>query len=215
MELIGKKVKHSVYGTGIVKAFYKSGRTIWISYSDCQPKPYSIPEVFDSKFLSTEDEDIMEAIKDIKNNPVYKYSKWQTVKKKSKNKNLWEFVENSCAILDELGIKHGDITEVDTITTRKVWGICLNSELVPNTFKMVINDILLRDSTSDCYLYDTVLHELLHTVDDGIGHGHGKAFHKYARIIESRCGYSVASRATYDRDVEREHDEFIIKFDKI
>lgn len=78
-------------------------------------------------------------------------------------KNLNGYYEECRDILTDLGISVGKV--VDVVTNDKAqsrWGCC--RKVGYNGFRIEINPILLMDKVDDVALYNTMIHELLHTV---------------------------------------------------
>jgi predicted SprT family Zn-dependent metalloprotease len=83
-------------------------------------------------------------------------------------KDLQKLFKQCLRECDELGIEYGNIVEV-TINTRakKRWGQTCRR---PDGFHINISSVLLRDDVSNEAAKDTIMHEILHTVDGCFDH---------------------------------------------
>lgn len=70
-------------------------------------------------------------------------------------------------MLENIGIEHGEISELQINTRAKHrWGQC-KYNMLTNTFFISISSRLLNDGVEKKALFDTLIHELLHTCGDG------------------------------------------------
>ena len=85
-------------------------------------------------------------------------------------KDLNTYSKKALNLLSELNIKYSNKIEfkVSTRMTRS-WGNC--SKHSDGTYTIKISDILLQDTTSEDALMNTVIHEILHTVNGCLNHG--------------------------------------------
>ncbi|MBO4537404.1 MAG: hypothetical protein J5694_00865 [Erysipelotrichaceae bacterium] len=183
-----RTINHSAYGTGTVTVFYPETRVIWIKFTDRNPKLYHLPEDFDSGLLSTEDTEINEYISALKNSVRYRLQYSRTWKTRSRNKDVMKFFRESCEILNDLGIRYGNITDVIIIDkNQKYFGRC--AHLPDSNYQIQICRDCLEDDSTDADMYTLMLHELVHSCDGGIHHN--KKFREYGDIIERTYGYSI------------------------
>ena len=88
----------------------------------------------------------------------------------------------------EAGIDTGIIAEVRINSrAKKRWGLC--TRLVDGTFAIEISDRLLEDTIEEDALYNTVMHEVLHTSKDCLNHG--KLWKEHAETINRIYGLNV------------------------
>ncbi len=102
-------------------------------------------------------------------------------------KNLQKIFNECLKECNALGIQYGTIVEVSVNTrAKKRWGqTCRRSD----GFHINISSILLRDDVSDKATKDTVMHEILHTVDGCFNH---KAkWQAMADKVNKAYGYNV------------------------
>ena len=102
-------------------------------------------------------------------------------------KDLTKLFNECLKECSKLGIRYGNIVEV-TINTRakKRWGqTCRRAD----GFHINISSVLLRDDVSDEATKDTIMHEILHTVDGCFDH---KAkWQTMADKVNKAYGYNV------------------------
>ena len=111
--------------------------------------------------------------------------------KESLNMKDFDKLINIC--LEEIkavGIKPGKIIKWSINTRAKSrWGYCIHKK-IDNTYEIQIAEILLSDDrVSEEACKTTIIHEILHTCEGGMGHkGNWK---KYANIMNERYGYNI------------------------
>lgn len=102
-------------------------------------------------------------------------------------KDLTKLFNECLKECSKLGIRYGNIVEV-TINTRakKRWGqTCRRAD----GFHINISSVLLRDDVSDKATKDTIIHEILHTVDGCFDH---KAkWQTMANKVNKAYGYNI------------------------
>lgn len=83
-------------------------------------------------------------------------------------KDLQKLFKQCLRECDNLGIQYGNIVEI-TVNTRakKRWG---QTRKKADGFHINISSVLLRDDVSDEATKDTIMHEILHTVDGCFDH---------------------------------------------
>lgn len=102
-------------------------------------------------------------------------------------KNLKVLINRAIMELESVGITTGYIIDIKTApNTNQSWGYCRKR---PDGFEIKINECLLEDNVDDKATMDTVMHEVIHTVDGCLNH---KApFKKVAALVNERYGYNV------------------------
>lgn len=88
-------------------------------------------------------------------------------------KNLNTYLERGKLLLDSYGIKYGYITDISVNTRAKSrWGQCRRTRDYLGNYKYSINisNRLVQDDVSDIALMNTLVHELLHTVEGCFDH---------------------------------------------
>ncbi len=84
-------------------------------------------------------------------------------------KDLQKFVAECETELKSIGIKQGKVSKWVINTTATTWyGQC--KKLADGTFQISIVQALLYDDASDQALKNTIMHELLHTVEGSMKH---------------------------------------------
>lgn len=188
MEFKNRKVRHFTYGIGIITDFYPNNRILWVRFENQKPKLYKLPDDFDSGVLSTDDSEINQYVIDYKNSIRYRLHANRTRGQKTRNKDVMEFYKTSCEILDDLGIKYGNVTKVSVVPyNSRYLGCCVHYD--DDEKQIEICEDCITDDVSDHDLYTLMLHELIHTCDCGIKHN--KKFREYADIIEHHYGYVI------------------------
>ncbi len=188
MDITGKKVSHFKYGLGTITALYPDNMIIWVRFGTQSPKLYKITDDFDNGTLTAVDEEVKHFINDYKNFIRYRLHGRITGQQQTKNKDITVFFKNSCDILDDLGIKYGNVTAVRTVPASVTpYAQCL--ALNNGNFEIEICADYLTDDTCDRFVYVLMLHELIHTCEGGIKHN--RKYRNYAGIIERFYGYST------------------------
>jgi len=119
-------------------------------------------------------------------------------------KNLKNFVNECRNDIESLGIELGDIADV-TVNTRAKnrWGLCSKRQ---GKYYISISSQLLEDSVDDMSVKNTVAHELLHTIKDGMRHtGEWKSA---ANLLNDVYGYNIKRCTSYEeKGIERPKDK--------
>lgn len=102
-------------------------------------------------------------------------------------KDVYEYALKAMEMLDAIGIKYGNVTEVSVNYRARRWGLCTHY-LNDGTFKIQINHNLL-EADNDEGLMNTMLHELLHTAAPG--DHHGGMWLRYAEEVRRAYGYNI------------------------
>lgn len=102
-------------------------------------------------------------------------------------------VDNGKKILDSLGIKYGRIFSTKVNRRASWWGQCSLVRHVSDwndcSFEIQVSERLLQDDTPEYALMNTVIHELLHTVKNGMGHK--GVWKKYATLVNEKTDYHI------------------------
>ncbi len=112
-------------------------------------------------------------------------------------KNLSEYAELCMMILDDCGIAYDDGVAIfanDRFTS--LYGQARRRRGALH-FEISINSALLEDTVADKALENTILHELLHTVEGC--QNHGAKWKRLANLVNSRYGYDI-QRCGGDKD---------------
>ena len=124
-------------------------------------------------------------------------------------KDLKKLSEECIAELSSIGIAPGNIRRiyVEKSTTRR-WGVCKKIK-AENVFEIGIAKVLLEDSIDDMQTKNTIMHELLHTVDGCSGHtGLWKALAE--KVNTSLPGYNIKRLSSEEeKGVQRNHKYMI------
>lgn len=102
-------------------------------------------------------------------------------------KDVYEYALKAMEMLDAIGIKYGNVTEVSVNYRARRWGLCTHY-LNDGTFKIQINHNLL-EADNDEGLMNTMLHELLHAAAPG--DHHGGMWLRYAEEVRRAYGYNI------------------------
>ena len=108
-------------------------------------------------------------------------------------RDLLSYLEKSKGMLADIGITPGRISSVYSMNMPRLWGYSRGSQAVGYTIE--INSILLNEEVPEWALYETILHELLHTLPGCMNHG--SKWRKYAAIVNRRLGYNIKPLSTY------------------
>lgn len=110
-------------------------------------------------------------------------------------KNYQDFQLLAMLKLSDLNIHYGKITKWTTSNNSvHRWGQA--RKLMNGTYEIDINECLLRDDSSDDGLLNTIIHELLHTVDGCMKHT-GK-WKLLADKVNQAYGYDIKRCSTAD-----------------
>ncbi len=112
-------------------------------------------------------------------------------------KNLNELVAECKTECDTLGIQYGNITQINVNTRfKKTWGQTkvINIHKSKNNkthydFAIDISSRLLEDNVGDMATKNTVMHEILHTVDGCLNHG--AKWKAVADKVNKAYGYNI------------------------
>lgn len=108
------------------------------------------------------------------------------------DKRFQRLLEECKNELDYLDIKYYNIQYVEVNTRAKNrWGQCRKDNR-NNTFSINLSNELLK--TTDKDIKDTLIHELLHTVDGCLNHG--DMWKKYADKVNRAFGYNIKRRTS-------------------
>lgn len=132
-------------------------------------------------------------------------------------KDLQKIFKECLRECDALGIEYGAIVEV-TVNTRakQRWG---QTRRRIDGFHINISAVLLRDDVSDEAVKDTVMHEILHTVDGCLNHKY--KWKAMADKVNKAYGYNI-KRCTgaWEKGIDsslmevEHHKTYIIKCEK-
>ena len=90
-------------------------------------------------------------------------------------------------LLDKIGVPYGEVTKIKINSkARSRWGQC--RRLSPEKFEIEISSRLLEEGVSQKALWNTMLHELLHTVPGCFNHG--STWKAYAAKVNA-WGYEI------------------------
>lgn len=104
-------------------------------------------------------------------------------------KNVYKLVDRAVQECMAIGIQVGYIDDVKINRRAKArWGLCSKNRFT-GKYTIEISNRLLDDSVSDTATMNTVVHEVLHTVDGCMNHG--ALWKKYASMVNRRYGYNV------------------------
>ena len=102
-------------------------------------------------------------------------------------KNIKILINRAINELKSVNITAGNIIDYEIAPAqRKYWGQCKRT---PNGYIIRINALLLDESISDKITMDTVMHEVIHTVNECFNHG--KVFKKIAALVNNKYGYNI------------------------
>lgn len=106
-------------------------------------------------------------------------------------------------LVNGLGIQVGNIENV-TINTRakKRWGQCRYNRKF-NTYSININVVLLNEDVKLERLHDTIIHEILHTVDGCLNHGY--KWQKLANMVNDcySCYHIQTTTCSNEKGVDK------------
>lgn len=110
-------------------------------------------------------------------------------------KDLNLLLENAKHVFDTLDIEYGNVTKIEVNYRAKTrWGQCRKKN---GSYTININSRLLEDDILEDKVMSTVLHELLHTVNGCMNHGH--KWQSLAELINDcySC-YDITRTTSYD-----------------
>ena len=116
-------------------------------------------------------------------------------------KDLMKLANECMKELDAIGIKYGNIVEWEINTrAKKRWGQCCHKG--GNNYSINISIRLLDDKVDDIATKTTILHELLHSVKECVGHG--TEWKRYAYKVNKAYGYNIKRTTSYEeKGIER------------
>lgn len=120
-------------------------------------------------------------------------------------KDLKKLIDECITDLRKIGIEPGKISQwhIDTKTTRR-WGVC-KSRKGSGVFEIGISKVLLEDDVDDQQTKNTIMHELLHTVDGCSGHT-GKWKVLAQKVNYYLPGYDVKRLSSEEeKGIEKKH----------
>ena len=123
---------------------------------------------------------------------------------------LMETVEDCKEKAKAVNIELGEISKVKINTRAKQrWGLC--SPNPDGTFTIEISNRLLEDNVSKDALYNTVMHELLHTVEGCLNHK--EKWKKCAEIVNKKYGFNIKrTTSAEEKNITTETDyKYIIQ----
>ena len=125
-------------------------------------------------------------------------------------KDLKKLTDECLADLRKLGIEPGKISRVyvDSRATRR-WGVC-KTKKGSGIFEIGISKFLLGDDVDEQQVKNTIIHELLHTVDGCQDHtGRWKVLAEYVnRCLPEYCVKRTSSED--EKGIERNHKYLIV-----
>ncbi len=119
-------------------------------------------------------------------------------------KNFEKLIKECQADLESIGIKIGKVTKYSINTRAKSrWGQC--KQVGNGVFEINISEQLLQDNITDQAAKDTILHEMLHTVDGCMGHK-GK-WKELAELVNKKLPQYTIKRVTSsaEKGIVNEH----------
>lgn len=113
---------------------------------------------------------------------------------KNKMRNLYEYAKMCMEKLDRLGIAYSKNIQWEINTrAKKRWGQC---EAILNGCIISINHVLLDEQNNDVGLINTIIHELLHSVEGCMNHG--AKWKALAEKVNAAYGYNIKRTSTAD-----------------
>ena len=108
-------------------------------------------------------------------------------------KNVYELLNRAVIQCEAIGIPTGYIEDI-TVNYRalKRWGQCMKQH---GRYYISISNRLLADDVPDEWAMNTIVHEVLHTVDGCMNHG--ALWKRYANMMNRRYGYNVKRTSSY------------------
>ncbi len=108
-------------------------------------------------------------------------------------RDLYEHASRCMKMLDDISIEYGNVISWDVNTRAKSrWGQC--RRVGRRVFKINISSELLDEKNPVESLEDTILHELLHTVEGC--HGHKGKWKDVAELVNRSYGYNIKRSST-------------------
>lgn len=128
-------------------------------------------------------------------------------------RNLNIVAKECMKMLDDIGIKYGNVTEFKVNTRSRRWGQC---KCVPGGYSINISIALLDERNDINGLKNTIIHELLHTCDGCMNHG--PKWKAVASKVNDAYGYNIkrcsaASEKGVEKDTRPKHKVIEYKYE--
>lgn len=112
-------------------------------------------------------------------------------------KNLMEMFDYGMEVVETCGIETGIITDVSINTrAKKRFGQCRYNHAT-GTYSINIARFILDDDIDDKAVMETIIHEILHTVEGCMNHG--KKWKSLGKIVEREFGYKITTTDSYSK----------------
>ena len=128
--------------------------------------------------------------------------------------DVYKLAEEYEEMCERIGIDVGEISNYKINSrAKKRWGQCSKN---PNgTFTIEISNLLLQDDVKDMALENTLMHEILHTVDGCFNHG--AKWKMCADMVNNAYGFNV-KRCTSSQEkgivIERPATHYVLRCKK-
>ena len=118
----------------------------------------------------------------------------------TRDKNYYQrMISDSMLVLDNLDIDYSKYIQWDTMKRNRTWGLCHNHG--NGTYRIQITEKLI-ESHKDKAVMDTIIHELLHTVDGC--HGHGGKWLSLANKVNANTEFNIKRlTSSEEKGIER------------
>lgn len=122
-------------------------------------------------------------------------------------KDLKFYTQYAKSLLDSLNIPYVDCPVSVNTRLTKTWGQCWHKRVFGVIeHRITLNPILLRDTTEDDALMNTLLHEYLHTCPKC--DNHGAVWKHYADLINNKYHYNI-KRCTSSEEKGLNTEEYV------
>lgn len=112
-------------------------------------------------------------------------------------KNLMEMFNYGLEVVEACGIEYGNIVDVSINTRAKSrFGQCRYNRVM-GTYTINISRFILNDDIDDKAVMETIIHEILHTVEGCMNHG--KKWKSLGKIVEREFGYCITRTSDYNK----------------
>lgn len=112
-------------------------------------------------------------------------------------KNLMEMFNYGLEVVEACGIEYGNIVDVSINTRAKSrFGQCRYNRVM-GTYTINISKFILDDDIDDKAVMETIIHEILHTVEGCMNHG--KKWKSLGKIVEQKFGYCITRTSDYNK----------------
>lgn len=112
-------------------------------------------------------------------------------------KNLMEMFNYGLEVVEACGIEYGNIVDVSINTRAKSrFGQCRYNKIA-GTYAINISKFILDDDVDNKAVMETIIHEILHTVEGCMNHG--KKWKSLGKIIEREFGYCITRTSDYNK----------------